>query len=234
MGAFFAELNKIITIMPRATGSIKYIEHRTPMKDESGEYLIHPMFVHNDIYDFKDMRNGMRQHNQMSPTQFLAAMEAVKNETMTALWQGMEVKVGDMFIIRPKLKLVDHQDENGKVWHKVYHEGDRIPANEVALEGFEVRVTKEFEREFRCNYHVGCSHHPYKGSMPAKEQSQELLDITNYCRKHGYITVRNLMDLHGVTKYHAQKVLNDYCEGEFPKMTREKEGRLYIYRRIGV
>ena len=31
--------------MARATGSINYLEHRTPLKDESGKYQIHPMFV---------------------------------------------------------------------------------------------------------------------------------------------------------------------------------------------
>ena len=34
--------------MARATGSINYLEHRTPLKDESGKYQIHPMFVKRD------------------------------------------------------------------------------------------------------------------------------------------------------------------------------------------
>ena len=46
--------------MPRATGPIGYIEHRSPMKDETGKYLIHPQFVYRDVYDFKNMRDGMR------------------------------------------------------------------------------------------------------------------------------------------------------------------------------
>ena len=87
---------------------------------------------------------------------------------------------------------------------------------------------------FYVNYDGNCSRIPWKVSFPPKESAQELLDITNFCKKHGYITVKDLMRLHGVTKYHAQKVLSGYCEGEFPKMTREREGRVFIYRRIGV
>ena len=34
--------------MARATGSINYLEHRTPLKDESGKYQIHPVFVKRD------------------------------------------------------------------------------------------------------------------------------------------------------------------------------------------
>lgn len=97
--------------MPKATGSIHYIEHRSPMKDETGEYLIHPQFVYSDIYDFKDMTKGMRHHHQMTPAQFVAAIESIKDETMLALSQGMEVKIGNMLVIRPKLKLREHKDE---------------------------------------------------------------------------------------------------------------------------
>lgn len=220
--------------MPRATGPIGYIEHRSPMKDETGKYLIHPQFVYRDVYDFKNMRDGMRQHYQMATPQFLAAIQSIKDETMMALSSGMEVKIGDMFIIKPKLKLRDHKDDDGNIYHKVYHEGELIPANEVVIEGFEVKTTREFDKEFFVNYGGNCSRIPWRVSFPPKESAQELLDITNFCKKHGYITVKDLMRLHGVTKYHAQKVLSGYCEGEFPKMTREREGRVFIYRRIGV
>ena len=71
--------------MPRATGPIGYIEHRSPMKDETGKYLIHPQFVYRDVYDFKNMRDGMRQHHQMVTSQFLAAIQSIKDETMMAL-----------------------------------------------------------------------------------------------------------------------------------------------------
>lgn len=220
--------------MPRATGPIGYIEHRSPMKDETGKYLIHPQFVYRDVYDFKNMRDGMRQHHQMATSQFLAAIQSIKDETMMALSSGMEVKIGDMFIIKPKLKLRDHKDADGNIYHKVYHEGELIPASEVVIDGFEVKTTREFDKEFYVNYDGNCSRIPWKVSFPPKESAQELLDITNFCKKHGHITVKDLMRLHGVTKYHAQKVLSGYCEGEFPKMTREREGRVFIYRRIGV
>ena len=90
-----------------------------------------------------------------------------------------------MFIIKPKLKLKDHKDADGNVYHKVYHEGDLIPASEVEIEGFEVRTTREFDKEFFVNYRCGCSRDTWKVSVPPKESAQELLDITNFCREHG-------------------------------------------------
>lgn len=204
------------------------------MKDETGEYLVHPQFVYSDVYDFKDMTKGMRSHHQMTPAQFVAAVESIKDETMLALSQGMEVKIGNMLVIRPKLKLKDHKDEKGNAYHKVYHEGDRIPASEVVCAGFDVRTTKEFDREFFNEYKGSCSRSPWKTSASPQEAAQELLIITNYCKEHGFITVKDFRRLTGVTDYHARLVLDGYCAGEFPKMTREKAGGTYVYRRIGV
>lgn len=220
--------------MPRSKGPIGYIEHRSPMKDETGEYLIHPQFISRGVYDFKDMKKGMRSHNQMSPSQFVTAISAIEDEMLDALSQGKEVRIGDMFIIRPKLEVRRHTDENGKEWRKKYHEGDRIPANEVACSGLEVRVTKVLNKEFLANHCESFGRVDYMANMPAMEPTRELLEITNYCREHGFITVRDMCRLFGVSKYHARQVLEGYCEGEFPKMTREHVGKAYIYRRIGV
>lgn len=220
--------------MPKATGSIHYVEHRSPLKDETGEYLIHPQFVYHDVYDFKDMTKGMRSHHQMTPAQFVAAIESIKDETLLALSQGMEVKIGDMFVVRPKLKLKEHKDEEGNTYHKVYHEGERIPASEVVCAGFEVKTTKEFDKEFKIEYNSSCSRSPWKTKAFAQDPAQELVIITNYCKEHGFITVKDLRLLLGVADYHARHVLDGYCEGEFPKMVREKAGATYVYRRIGV
>ena len=56
------------------------------------------------------------------------------------------------------------------------------------------------------------------------------LNIGNY---NGFITVKNFRLLLGVADYHARQVLDGYCEGEFPKMVREKVGATYLYRVIG-
>lgn len=35
-------------------------------------------------------------------------------------------------------------------------------------------------------------------------------------------------------KYHEQKVLNGYCEGEFPSMTKERVGNAFVYRLLSL
>ena len=71
--------------MARATGSINYLEHRTPLKDESGKYQIHPMFVKRDIVDREKMEKRVRDHCAMNVSSFISALETLEDETLYAL-----------------------------------------------------------------------------------------------------------------------------------------------------
>ena len=86
--------------MARATGSINYLEHRTPLKDESGKYQIHPMFVKRDIVDREKMEKRVRDHCAMNVSSFISALETLEDETLYALADGNEVRVGDMPMLR--------------------------------------------------------------------------------------------------------------------------------------
>ena len=68
--------------MARATGSINYLEHRTPLKDESGKYQIHPMFVKRDTIDQEKMEMHIRDHCAMNVPSFIAALETLEDETL--------------------------------------------------------------------------------------------------------------------------------------------------------
>ena len=102
--------------MARATGSINYLEHRTPLKDESGKYQIHPMFVKRDTIDQEKMEKRVRDHCAMNVSSFISALETLEDETLYALADGNEVRVGDMFIVKPKLGVVKHKDKEGNEW----------------------------------------------------------------------------------------------------------------------
>ena len=70
--------------MARATGSINYLEHRTPLKDESGKYQIHPMFVKRDIVDQEKMEKRVRDHCAMNVSSSSVSNAEIKEETFIA------------------------------------------------------------------------------------------------------------------------------------------------------
>ena len=188
--------------MARATGSINYLEHRTPLKDESGKYQIHPMFVKRDIVDREKMEKRVRDHCAMNVSSFISALETLEDETLYALAEGNEVRVGDMFIVKPKLGMVKHKDKNGIEWKRTYHEGDLIPANEVDICGLEIQPTKEFLERLK-RHSNGCSRQYWSVKSTPKEADKEFADIVEICQQQGYITVKDMIREFGVTRYHA-------------------------------
>lgn len=166
------------------------MEHTTPMKDESGKYTIHPKFVKNDIVDMEEMKDILKRHSVMNPNTFEQAIETAEDEILLALREGNEVRLGDMFIIRPKLGVLRHKDENGNDKKKVYHEGDRIPANEVEVCGIEVQPTKEFEKKF-LREHLECSRQWWSVKAQPNDPDKEFAIIKTICEEQGFITVKH-------------------------------------------
>mgnify|MGYP002547002807 CR=1 FL=1 len=59
---------------------------------------------------------------------------------------------------------------------------------------------------------------------------KEFADIVEICQQQGYITVKDMIREFGVTRYHANKVLNDLCEEPAARMYATKEGPITLYR----
>lgn len=220
--------------MPKATGSIKYVEHQTPQTDDTGKYLIHPQFVTNGKYTFDDMKRSVAEHRHVGAPLFISAMDALKEDALMALSMGREVCIGDMFIMKPKLEVRRHKDADGKEWRNVYHEGDRIPASEVSLCGIEVRPTKAFIKKFAKDYFGGCSRMETATKYKSENSASELAVVTEMCREKKFVTVKDVRLRFNFSYYQARKLLNGWCDAEFPKMTRKKLGSTTVYYRIGI
>ncbi len=205
------------------------MEHTTPVKDESGKFTIHPMFVKNDTMDMENMKSVLKQHSVMNANVFEQAIETAEDEILLALKDGKEVRLGDMFVIRPKLRVCRHKDENGNEVKKVYHEGEHIPANEVEVYGIDVQPTKVFEKRF-LRERLECSRQWWGVKAQPKEADEEFDGIKKICEKQGYITVKDMIRHFGVTRYHACKVLDGMCEEPDARMVSTKEGPVRLYR----
>lgn len=216
--------------MPRAKGPIGYIEHRSPQKDESGKYIIHPQFVQKDLYDEEQMCDDSQGRCMANRSQFLSSIGAIEELSLQALGMGNAVRIGDICTIRPKLRVRHHKDENGVESKKTYYDGELIPANEVEVCGFDIQPTKEFMERFSRNYYNGCSRQMWSLRMPAASHDKEMAFVQRMCEQQGYVTVKDFVSEFGVSKYHARKVLDGYCEMPAGWLRVTKEGPVILYR----
>lgn len=81
--------------MPRATGPIGYIEHRSPRKDENGKYIIHPQFVQKEMSDAEKMAHDSQGRCMTNGAQFVSVMDTIETLTLQALGRGDAVRIGD-------------------------------------------------------------------------------------------------------------------------------------------
>lgn len=216
--------------MTKASGPIKYMEHQTPMTDETGKHLVHPQFVNNGIHDFIAMTRSVAEHRLLGSPQFIAAIDALEQDTLMALAMGKEVRIGNMFIVKPKLSVRHHTDADGTHYRNVYHEGDRIPPTDVSLTGIEVRPTKAFFSKFLLQHYHGCSRAGLVRSRQTADTQREFSAAAAICREKGFVTVSNLSRSLNFSKYRTQKLFDSWTQGESPMMTSEKVGRSRIYR----
>lgn len=216
--------------MPRAKGPIGYIEHRSPMKDENGKYIIHPQFVQKDMYDAEKMASDSQGCCMANRSQFVSVMDTIETLTLQALGRGDAVRLGDICIIRPKLRVVRHTDENGEEYKKTYYKGDLIPANEVEVCGFDIQPTKEFVEEFDRHHYDGCSRQMWSVRRSSVAADKEEAFVMQKIEEQGYITVKDFVWHFNVTKYHARKVLDGYCEMPAGWLRATKEGSVMLYR----
>ena len=83
------------------------------MTDETGKHLVHPQFVNNGIHNFAAMTRSVAEHRLLGSPQFIAAIDALEQDMLMALAMGKEVRIGNMFIVKPKLSVRHHTDADG-------------------------------------------------------------------------------------------------------------------------
>lgn len=93
--------------MPRATGAIGYIEHRSPRKDENGKYIIHPQFVQKEMYDAEKMAHDSQGRCMTNGAQFVSVMDTIETLTLQALGRGDAVRYVHIPLCRASISFMD-------------------------------------------------------------------------------------------------------------------------------
>lgn len=66
--------------------------------------------------------------------------------------------------------------------------------------------------------------------MPAASEDKEVAYVLKTCKEQGFITVKDFIRHFGITKYHARKVLDSYCEMPAGWLSADKKGDMMIYK----
>ncbi len=215
----------------KVNSSVVYTESRNPSPEKDGRYAYHPKVVRIVKQDKNDTLSRIETNQLVSKPHMISALSALEKYIIEEMSAGNEVVIGDLFTIRPKIKLKSHQDENGKKSPRKYYEGDKIQANDVVFAGLDIQPTKALLDQLSDRIQTFC--HTAANYRPASniESAQFKAEFEAYLNTHSTITRNAIKIDFSLTDYQSRKLLAEYSSGKNAILTQEKVGKAYIYKK---
>lgn len=216
--------------MPDKEGcKLNYTEARNPRVEGDGKYCYHPKFISGHSEEPQDFNDRIRESQWANLPHLEASLLALHQELVDDILDSRAVRIGDMFIARPRIRLKKHKDEHGRYYTNKYYEGEKIPADDIVFDGLEVRATKALEKEIARRV-SGFSRFKTKAHRQKYDDEVLLQEIKEYCDENGLITIKAFCANFGFSDFMARKILNGYCLDGHSGLVKEKEGNVWIYR----
>ena len=168
------------------------------------------------------LRDHIEQTSIISAGTFELTLETLKKEIPEQLLKGLDIHFEGLGTFYLKIGTK----------HKGYTDPKAITARELMVDGIGFSADKAFNNRVR--QEAVSFEREKQWQSNDVDLNQMIVTLTDYCRQHGYFTIRTLIKLFHLTKYKASLVANQLVSEPYPKFTRYKEGTTYIYKRVGV
>ena len=203
--------------MPRKKDGMLYVVHPTPVKGKNGKTIVYarPAEKHKismqGLEDFCCRNYNSRYGELMSAfSYFLRAA----GELM-AMGYRIETPIGSF---APRLKLM-----------REITDPDEVKDRDVRFDGVDYNPGKLWNEQLeKWSRGFRRFENPDTQEIMADKQQLEAI-LRQLLGNGGYTNVRRFAFASRLTYYSARKLLNEWCEGENPKLLKTKRGQEYIY-----
>lgn len=203
--------------MPRKKDGMKFVVQPTPVKGKDGKNIVYvrPAEKHkitmNELEDFC-CSNYRSRYGELT-TAFSYFLRAAGE--LMARGYRIETPIGSF---APKLKLMREMTDP-----------DEVRDSDVRFDGVEYNPGKLWNAELE-KWSDGFQRVEKPNTQEIMADAQQLEAVLRQSLdQNGYITVRHFAWATKLTYYSARKLLNEWCEGENPKLLKTRQGQLYIY-----
>ena len=210
-----------------------YSVYATPHPKQQGETYYHVRNVTLGRQAMsRELMEALQQNTRVNTSQFQGTMEALRSEIPFLLSQGKPVHLDGIGTFYPKLGIRKRKDADGHWYTPKFTSPEDIKASDVVVKGIGFKADPTWSKLLlKTPGTVGTT--PYAGHGVTIDRGKLLLWIDETVKRKGFVTVRDLRMEYDTTRYQAQQLLSSLCEGDQPKLYREKAGSTYLYRRWG-
>ena len=206
-----------ITNMPRKVDGMPFEIHPSPMKGKDGKNILYVRPRSGQKISMEGLDDYCAQHYGLRPGELARAFHAFVNATGYYLSEGyrLETLIGSF---APKIAL-----------RREVTDPDDIKTYDVRFEGIEYRSAKTFEESVR-KWLRGFRRANNPNTQELLADKKHIDRALQECIKNrGYATARHFARCANITYYSARKRLDEWCQGDTPRLLKSRQGQEFIY-----
>ena len=207
--------------MPRKNSGMWYEVHPTPVKGEDGKNLVYVRPKSGLKLTMKELEEYCERTYNMRYGEISRAFDMFIRAAGRFLAEGyrIDTPIGSF---APKLSLT-----------KQVTDADKVKDRDVRLDGVEYNPGKLWNDEMK-KWHDGFRRYQNPNTQELMADKEKLEQMMRECiqKYHGYITVGLFSRYTGLTLYSARKLLNEWTQGDNPKLLKTPRGKEHIYTEI--
>lgn len=203
--------------MPRKKDGMLFEVHPTPVKGKDGKNMVYVRPAMNYKMSMTGLEDFCNRNYHSPYGELMRAFDYFLRAAgeLMAMGYRVDTPIGSF---APKLKLL-----------REITDPSQVTGHDVVFDGVEYHPGKRWNRELE-KWSNGFRRYENPDTQQIMADKQQLEEVL---RKQlgdgGYTTVSRFALSSHLTYYSAKKQLNEWCQGENPKLLKTKQGQEYIY-----
>ena len=206
--------------MPIKKDGLPFEVHRSPSKNEDGQYVLYATPESDRIRSYKEIDNWLCGMGRLRGGELDRALEALISECARQLGDGYRV-ITPLGVFSLKLGLKRELTDPRQVDH-----------DDAEFRAIEFRPSVEFTRMVKAKVRSNGFRYVRKSDSSALVADGDLMEraLARSIRSNGgYATVPSFINYSGLSKYSATKKLSSWCQGDDARLRERKVGHTRIY-----
>ena len=207
--------------MSRKEEGMPFEIHPSPKDGKDGKKILYVRPRSQQKIGMRALDDYCAKHYALRPGELTRAFNAFIQATGYYLSEGyrLETIIGSF---APKIGLKREMTDP-----------DAVKGKDVEFLGIDYKSHKEFEESVRKWLHgFRRVNNPNVQQLMADRAHLDKALQENLAKYHGYVTARSFSLYANITYYSARKQLDEWCQGENPRLLKTRRGQEYIYTEI--
>ncbi len=209
---------------------IKYGIHRNPLPNEKGQFTYQVRLEPSGTFKLDDFILMLRTKDKNLARYAESIITLLKQEITSQLQNNMRFRLNGIGTFQLKVGFKHQEGGKGRKGKTYFTDPEAITTDAVEVTGLSFIPDPSYIRHLKRDMTVESVMTTGTIGHSAIHSEQEVIDfLLQYINTHGYITRLAFTTEMGLTKYMGQKWLDDLANDPQSPITRQKNGRTFLY-----